>query len=147
MSEHIRNLIHHSMKKLLILTSCLVCVLLLSAACGIEISKGPGDEKAASYLLCKYYWSREYHDGHVKIKQQFRFEADGTGSEVIWREDSGSRAYDFTWSWADSSYRTLALKYPASILLMQEVFITSIDFSCVMEGEKTVFGYDLNMLY
>ena len=30
---------------------------------------------------------------------------------------------------------------------MQEVFITSIDFSCVMEGEKTVFGYDLNMLY
>ena len=40
MSEHIRNLIHHSMKKLLILTSCLVCVLLLSAACGIEISKG-----------------------------------------------------------------------------------------------------------
>lgn len=69
------------MKKLLILTSCLVCVLLLSAACGIEISKGPGDEKAAS------------------------------------------------------------------ILLMQEVFITSVDFSCVRKGERTVFGYDLNMLY
>ena len=58
------------------------------------------------------------------------------------------REYEFEWFWADDSYRTLCLKYgETSILMMEEVFITNLELSCILEGQWIVFDYDLNYLY
>lgn len=120
---------------------------LLLSGCEVSGEKGPDNKESATEGLCRYWWSADYLDyDDANIRQEFIFNVDGTGSEILTRMKIGqattSNEYFYNWYWVSDSYRSIRLEYGDNdIVFMDRVFIADNVFTCFMTGlELTFYG-------
>lgn len=67
-----------------------IFAILFTCGCTSDEINGPKDENTATYYLCKYWWRADYIDfDDANISQQFNFNTDGSGSEILVRSKLG----------------------------------------------------------
>lgn len=134
-------------KNILLSISTALLIVLLNGC--VSDTEGPNDGESATYALCKYWWRADYIDfDDAKIKQEFTFNTDGTGSELISRDSgmgtSTSDEYFFRWSWDSSSHRVVRLDYESNgVGFLHDIFIVDDVMTCRISGDNVTF-YGLN---
>lgn len=122
--------------------------------CGcVSETRGPVDEKSATYSLCKYWWRTDYVDiGDAEVEWTFAFNTDGTGRERIVRRLMGAsdtKDYTFKWFWDSSSHTIVCIEYDGGgILFWSDIFIAEDILTCRMGGDDWAFyGLNRNVYY
>ena len=123
-----------------------VCTIMFS--CINEEVNGFQDEKSATYYLCKYWWRADYVDfDDANISQQFNFNTDGSGSEILVRSTLGqtdSKEYPFNWHWTSENHVFICIEYSGNdIMYMDQLIIMDDVMTCFVGSDKYTF-YGLN---
>lgn len=117
--------------------------------CTSDEINGPKDENTATYYLCKYWWRADYIDfDDANISQQFNFNTDGSGSEILVRSKLGqtteSKEYFFTWYWTSDRHVSICIEYSEKgVTYMDQIMIMDDVMTCFIGSDKYTF-YGLN---